>query len=48
MRYMTWDIRAIVEYNYDEDIEEFRQVFGGKLSAPSSGLVGHETVAIRT
>jgi hypothetical protein len=27
MRYMTWDIRAIVAYDYHEDIEEFRQVF---------------------
>ena len=29
MRYMTWDVRAIVAYNYDEDIAEFRQAFGG-------------------
>jgi len=28
MRYMTWDIRAIVPYDYDQDIEEFRQAFG--------------------
>jgi hypothetical protein len=28
MRYMTWDIRAIMAYDYDEDIAEFRQAFG--------------------
>jgi hypothetical protein len=28
MRYMTWDIRAIVEFDYHQDIEEFRQAFG--------------------
>jgi len=29
MHYMTWDTRAIVKYNYDEDIAEFWQAFGG-------------------
>jgi hypothetical protein len=28
MRSMTWDIRAIVEYDDQQDIEEFRQAFG--------------------
>ena len=44
---MTWDIRASVEYNYNEDIAEFRQAFGdpGPLSWPATG---HETVVLRT
>jgi hypothetical protein len=29
MRSMTWNVRAIVVYTYDEDIAEFRQAFGG-------------------
>ena len=39
MRYMTWDIRAIVAYDYDQDIEEFRQAFGqaGDSSGPKVG-----------
>ena len=39
MRYMTWDIRAIVEYDYHEDIEEFRQTFGQAVdsSGPTVG-----------
>src|SRR5215211_6128466 len=39
MRYMTWDIRAIVAYDYHEDIEEFRQAFGqtGDSSGPKVG-----------
>jgi hypothetical protein len=39
MRYMTWDIRAIVAYVYHEDIEEFRQVFGQPVdgSGPKLG-----------
>jgi hypothetical protein len=28
MRYMTGDIRAIVPYDYHQDIEEFRRAFG--------------------
>src|SRR5215212_5837510 len=28
MRYVTWEIRAIVDSDYDHDIEEFRQAFG--------------------
>jgi hypothetical protein len=36
MRYMTWDVRAIVPYDYDQDIEEFRQAFGQAVD--SSGL----------
>jgi hypothetical protein len=39
MRYMTWDIRAIVAYDYHEDIEEFRQAFGQAVdsSGPTVG-----------
>jgi hypothetical protein len=36
MRHMTWDIRAIVAYDYHEDIDEFRQAFGQTLD--NSGL----------
>src|SRR5215208_2585155 len=28
MRDMTWDIRAIVEFDYHQDIEEFRRAIG--------------------
>jgi hypothetical protein len=28
MRDMSWVIRAIVQYDYDQDIEGFRQAFG--------------------
>jgi len=39
MRHMTWDIRAIVPYDYDQDIEEFRQAFGQAVdsSGPTVG-----------
>ena len=39
MRYMTWDIRAVVAFDYHEDIEEFRQAFGqtGDSSGPKVG-----------
>src|SRR5215212_4494787 len=35
MRLMSWDVRAIVPYDYHQDIEEFRQAYGG--SGPTVG-----------
>ena len=39
MRLMTWDVRAIVAYDYHQDIEEFRQALGQSTdnSGPTVG-----------
>ena len=43
MRLMTWDVRAIVPYDYDQDIAEFRPAFGdsrGTGPVTSAGPLG--------